>query len=73
MARTYTMCIEKFDRKRMPPAMYVTNAWGGRGGWGWATEHMFKDNGGGPEYPDFLRNYTFFSADCRAGSTKQQK
>ena len=27
MVRTYTMCIDKFDRKRMPPAMYVTNAW----------------------------------------------
>ena len=27
MVRTYTMWIDKFDRKRMPPAMYVTNAW----------------------------------------------
>ena len=56
------------------PLQCTSQTRGGEGGgWGWATEHMFKDNGGGPEYPDFLRNYTFFSADCRAGSTKQQK
>ena len=27
MVRTYTMCMGRFDRKRMPPAMCVTNAW----------------------------------------------
>ena len=67
------MRIGKFERKRMPLQCTSQTRGGEGGGWGWATEHMFKDNGGGPEYPDFLRNYTFFSADCRAGSTKQQK
>ena len=27
MVRTYTMCVDKFRRKRLPPPMYVTSAW----------------------------------------------